>query len=160
MGGVLLIHFKWIVAISTEHSLKTTILSFQFFIRFLQNYIAIVKSRKLRPKLRPKKPLPASGAQEEESIVITETFCWTRKHTHTTTSILILKILYNLYSACILKATASLYWDQCVLQNFLLSESVSRHHGAIKSPASVGSQWLCRATMKMPVVLYWSSLKP
>jgi len=74
----------------------------------------------------------------------------------TTTCILLLKTLYNLYSACILKATVSLYWDQHVLKYFPLSEPVSRYHGAIKSPASVQSKWLCKATVKMPVVLYWS----
>lgn len=37
MSGAFLIHFKWIVATSTEYSLQTIILQFWVFIGFLKN---------------------------------------------------------------------------------------------------------------------------
>lgn len=88
MSGTFLIHFKWIVAMSIEYSLKTIILQFWVFISFLKSKL----------QFQPENfQLSASGAQEEESILVTEMFCWTRKATHSTTCVLILKILCSIY---------------------------------------------------------------
>lgn len=125
MRGTFLVHFKWIVAMSIEYSLKTIILQFWVFISFLKKLYGYSFNLFRNSD---------SGAQEEESILVTEMFYWTRKATHSTTCIL--KILYTIYSDCILKALfiglSSFFWKLSVLRN------THRYHGAVKSLASVG----------------------